>query len=51
MESQLNSLKLDLAPSRLMAAKIAYVSSPLKTASEESEVDEWENGFQNTAPE
>lgn len=34
LESQLNSLKLGLALSRLMAARIAYVSSLLKTASE-----------------
>jgi len=35
MESQLNILKLELALSRLMAARIAYVSSLLKTASKE----------------
>lgn len=33
LESQLSSLKLELALSRLMAARIAYVSSLLKTAS------------------
>lgn len=35
-----------------MAARIASVSSLLKTASEERGfLDEWENGFQSTAPE
>lgn len=35
MESQLNSLKLELALSRLMAARFACVSSLLMTASKE----------------